>query len=473
MRLGEETLPSRVIGSRLSEALVSLVFTSLMEAISPGFIDVHTHDDFAVILHPDMAFKTLGGVTSVVVGNCGFGAAPWKPAASFFRSLDAGQVPVWEGYRGYLDLLERSPPAVNVASLMGHGTIRHSAMGLDARAPTDAELDVMKASVTEGLEAGCVGLSSGLIYDPSRHAQTGELVALASLMRGSGALYATHMRDEGLGLLTSVAEAIEIGERASVPVQISHHKASGRKAWGLVAKSLALIEQAQARGVDVHADQYPYTAGSTSLAAIFRDGAFGGPGRETPPENIVIASAKGHGEWEGLNIAELAATMKCDAAEVATRVLESVPSTTVVIHMMCEDDVRTVMRHRSTMIGSDGLPTLEGKPHPRLYGSFVRVLGRYARDENLFSMAEAIHRMTGFSARKFGFKDRGLLKPGLAADLVLFDPKTIIDAGTFAEPHRAPVGLKAVYTNGALTVKDGKPTDARPGRVLRRGESQL
>lgn len=437
-------------------------------AIAPGFIDVHTHDDFAVILHPDMAFKTLGGVTSVVVGNCGFGAAPWKPASTFFRSMDPRPVPQWEGYRGYLELLERQPPSVNVASLIGHGTVRHAAMGLDARAPTDAELASMKAMVTEGLEAGCVGLSSGLIYDPSRHAQTDELVALASLMRGTGALYATHMRDEGLGLLNSVAEAIEIGERAGVPVQISHHKASGQGAWGLVAKSLALIEQAQARGLDVHADQYPYTAGSTSLAAIFRDGAFGGPGRETSPENIVIASAKGYSDWEGRSIAELANSMHCDAPSAATQVLKAVPGATVIIHMMCEEDVRTVMRHRSTMIGSDGLPTLDGKPHPRLFGSFVRVVGHYARDEKLFSMAEAIHRMTGMSAAKFGFKDRGLLRPGMAADLVLFNAGTVLDAGTFADPHRLPVGIKAVYTNGVLTVKDGKATDARGGRVLRR-----
>ena len=437
-------------------------------AIAPGFIDVHTHDDFAVLLHPDMAFKTLGGVTTVVVGNCGFGPAPWKPAANFFRSMDPRPVPQWEGFRGYMKTLTEQPPAVNVATLMGHGTIRHAAMGMDNREPTSAEMAAMKATIAEGLEAGCVGLSSGLIYDPGRHARTDELVELAATMRGTGALYATHMRDEGIGLLSSVAEAIEIGERAGVPVQISHHKASGESAWGLVTKSLALIEQAQAKGQSVHADQYPYTAGSTSLSAVFRDGAFGGPGRETPPQNIVIASASGHPEWEGKSIASLAKAMGCDAPAAATNILKLVPSTTVVLHTMSEDDVRTVMRHKSTMIGSDGLPTLDGKPHPRLYGSFARVLGHYARDEKLFPMAEAIHRMTGFSAQKFGMHDRGVIAPGKAADLTLFDPTKIIDTGTFEDPKKTPLGIKAVYTNGQLTAQDGNSTDARAGRALRR-----
>ena len=437
-------------------------------ALAPGFIDVHTHDDFAVVLHPDMAFKTLGGVTTVVVGNCGFGPAPWKPASRFAATVDPRPLPQWEGFRGYMQTLETNPPAVNVATLIGHGTARHASMGLDAREPTGAEMAAMKKIVTEGLEAGCVGMSSGLIYDPGRHARTGELVELASLLRGTGALYATHMRDEGLGLLSSVAEAIEIGERAGVPVQISHHKASGERAWGLVTQSLKLIEDAQAKGQSVHADQYPYTAGSTSLGAVFRDGAFGGPGRETAPKNIVIASAQGHGEWEGRSIADIATAMGCEAPAAATHVLKHAPGATAIIHMMREEDVRTVMRHKSTMIGSDGIPTLDGKPHPRLYGTFARVLGHYARDEALFPMAEAIRRMTGFSAKKFGLADRGVIAKDAAADLVLFNPKKIVDVGTFEDPKKMPIGIKAVYTNGKCTVQDGKPTAARAGHVLRR-----
>jgi N-acyl-D-amino-acid deacylase len=438
-------------------------------AVSPGFIDVHTHDDFAAVLHPEMSFKSLGGVTTCIVGNCGMGAAPWLPAARMARALDPRPLPEWDGYRGYLGFLDRHAPGVNIAALIGHGTARQAAMGSANREPTSAEMQAMKDIVSEGLEAGAVGLSTGLIYDPGRYARTEEIVELASLMRGTGALYATHMRDEGVGLLDSVNEAIAIGERAGVPVQISHHKASGRNAWGLVVKSLELIERAQQRGLDVHADQYPYTAGSTILAAVYRDGALGGKGLGgLEGDAVAIASAPSHREWEGKSVAQIATTMGCDANTAAARILAEEPGATVVIHTMCEDDVRTVMRHPSTMIGSDGLPTLEGKPHPRLYGTFARVLGRYAREQEVFSLSEAIHRMTGFPARKFGFADRGVLAPGKKADVVLFDPKTVIDCGTFEDPHRPPKGIVAVYVNGEAAVKGGKPAGARAGRVLRR-----
>ncbi|MBF8286120.1 MAG: Amidohydro 3 protein [Anaerolineales bacterium] len=316
-------------------------------ALAPGFIDVHTHDDFAAIAHPDMGFKLAGGVTTCIVGNCGFGAAPHAAASVMAKTLHPGiSLPEWQGHAGYLRRLEENAPGVNVGILVGHGTARLAAMGLQARPPSGAEMAAMKAIVAEGLEAGALGLSSGLIYDPGRFAATDELVEIAALMRGSGALYATHMRDEGAGLLDSVREAIEIGERAGVPVQISHHKAAGREAWGLVNRSLQLIEAAQARGLSVHADQYPYTAGSTVLAAVFRDGRFGGPGLGVlRPEDVVIASTATHPQWEGRSFAELATEMHCDPAAAATRVLETDAAVTVILHTMSEEDVRTVMRN--------------------------------------------------------------------------------------------------------------------------------
>jgi N-acyl-D-aspartate/D-glutamate deacylase len=326
----------------------------------------------------------------------------------------------------------------------------------------------MKAIVAEGLEAGALGLSTGLVYDPGRFAATEELVELASLMRGTGALYATHMRDESTGLLDSVREAIAIGRRAGVPVQISHHKASGRTAWGLVKQSLPLIEQAQRRGEDVHADQYPYTAGSTILSAVYRDGRLRGAIGDLGPEDVVIASTASHPDWEGRSLAQLGAQMHCTPEQAAERVLAADTGVTVILHAMSEEDVRTVMRHPSTMIGSDGIPTLEGKPHPRLYGTFARVLGRYARDEKLFPMEEAVYRMTGFAAAKFRLADRGVVRAGAVADLVLFDPATILDRGTFEDPKRAPEGIRAVFVNGALAVDGGKVTGVRTGRVLRR-----
>jgi len=456
------------LGSVSGEARRTLDAKGL--ALAPGFIDVHTHDDFAVLKHPDMAFKVLGGVTTCIIGNCGFGPAPfreaWQMAAGF---QSAGEVAGWEGHRGYLARLERDPPSLNVAMLIGHGTVRLASMAEPKNpAPSAAELAKMKALVQEGIDAGAVGMSTGLVYEPGRNAATEEIVALAKLMAGTGALYATHMRDESLGLLDSIDEAVAIGERAGVPVQISHHKASGRKAWGMVGQSLARIDAAQRRGLDVHADQYPYTAGSTILSAVVADGRFGGGLGTLTADDVVIAAAKGHADWEGKSIAQLAREMRLEPLATAHRILEAVPGTTAVLHAMNEDDVRTVMRHPSTMIGSDGIPALDGRPHPRLYGTFARVLGRYARDLGLFSIEEAVYRMTGFPAAKFGFRDRGLLREGFAADLVLFDPKTVIDVGSYEDPKHPPKGIAQVFVNGIPVVEDARHTGARPGRVLRR-----
>src|SRR5437016_10303077 len=261
-------------------------------------------------------------------------------------------------------------------------------------------------------------------------------------MAGTGGLYATHMRDEGTGLLVAVAEAISIGELGGVPIQISHHKASSRAAWGLVGESLALIEAARTRGIDVTADQYPYTAGSTSLFAVVQNADEGTSGvGETDWNTIVIASAPGHPEWEGHSIADLAARLDRTPRDAANMVVDAEGyGAVVIIHSMDEADVRTVMAHPTTMIGSDGIPTLAGKPHPRLYGTFAKVLGYYARDEHVLSLDQAVHRMTGMPATKFGLADRGIIKEGAWADLVLFDPAAIDDIATYESPRRPPSG---------------------------------
>lgn len=443
-------------------------------AVAPGFIDVHTHDDFAALIHPHMRFKLCGGVTTSVVGNCGFGAAPFAEAMQLARTLHPTlDVEPYQGYAGYFERLDANPTGTNIAVLAGHGTLRMAAMGRVNRAPDDREMAHMRSLLAEALDAGVVGLSSGLIYEPGRYAATDELVALAASMRGTGALYATHMRDEGTGLVESVREAIAIGERGGVPVQISHHKAAGRDSWGLVSQSLALIESAHARGENVHADQYPYTAGSTILRAVLDNGAFlddpsaGGIGR-VRPEDAVIASAPGHPEWEGQSVADLAHRVALPAREAAEHVERAAGGATVVLHMMSEDDVRTVMRHPSTMIGSDGIPTLEGKPHPRLSNTFARVIGHYGRDEGLFSLSEAVYRMTGFCAEKFGLRDRGVLRAGAFADVVVFDPATIIDRGTYQDPMTPPAGIRHVFVNGQQVMHDAELQDARAGRAIRR-----
>ena len=444
-------------------------------AVAPGFIDVHSHDDYAVLLQPEMPFKVLQGVTSEIVGNCGSGVVPFDAGLVRFRRIhpDADPAP-WTGFAAYLERVDAIRPSCNVAALIGQGTLRRGAMDHDQRAPTAAELERMKAWVREGVAAGAVGLSTGLVYEPSRYAMTDEIIALARELRGAaGGLYATHMRNEADGLLEAVREAIRIGEAAGLPVQISHHKASGRRNWGRVRDSLRLIEEARDRGLDVTADQYPYTAGSTSLAAVLQNGAFradspGGFG-QLEGGDVLIASSPTHPEWEGRMVGTLASEWGVDVETAAQRVLDAEGDACwVVVFTMDEHDVKTVMAHPTTMIGSDGVPS-GGHPHPRLYGCFARVLGRYVREEQVIDLPTAIHRMTAMPAAKFRLVDRGVLRPGAFADLVVFDPARIDDRATYGEPRLGPDGIHAVYVNGVAVASDGRHTGARPGRALRRG----
>jgi N-acyl-D-amino-acid deacylase len=442
--------------------------------VAPGFIDVHSHDDWAVLLMPEMDFKVMQGVTTDIVGNCGMGAAPNPAASVIFRSLHGdAKIPEWSDYRGYLRAIDENPPSINVAVLAGHGSIRLAAMGNAKRAPDAAEMAKMREWLRDAVDAGVVGLSTGLIYEPGRYALTDELIELATEMRGSGALYASHMRNEGNRLLDSIRETIRIGEEAGAAIQISHHKASGRENWGMVRESLKLIDYSRAREIDVTADQYPYTSGSTVLSAVIMNGGLdenpapsGGMGRVLP-EEILIASVPSHPEWEGKRLDQLSAEMDLGAAEAARRIVREEPGTVVIMNSMDEDDVRTVMRHPSTMIGSDGLP-MGGKPHPRLYGTFPRVLGHYSRDGGLMSLEEAVHRMTGMPAAKFHLRDRGVIREGAFADLLIFDRDAIADTATYSDPRRYPAGISHVFVNGTAVVRDAMHLGARPGRALRR-----
>ncbi len=446
--------------------------------LAPGFIDVHSHDDLAVLVTPDMDFKVMQGVTTEVVGNCGLGAAPHPVASAMFRSFHPeARLPEWRGYAGYLRRLEEEPPSLNVVALVGHGTLRYAAMGGAQRAPDGGEMRAMAAMLREGIEAGAAGLSTGLIYEPGRYATTAEIVELAGEMRGSGGLYATHMRDEAAGLLAAVEEALRVGEEAGVPVQISHHKASGKENWGRVHESLRLIEAARRRGLEVTADQYPYTSGSTVLFAILQNNALGTAGSpgglgRLEARDVLLASVPRRPQLEGMSLQEICEQRRLSPEDAARDVLREEPGAVAVIESMDEDDVCTVMRHRTTMIGSDGVPG-GGKPHPRLYGTFPRVLGRYVRERGVLSLEAAVHRMTGFPAAKFGLVDRGVLRPGAYADLVLFDAGTIADTGTYQQPRCYPRGIRFVFVNGIAVVADGAPTGARPGRPLRREEKRM
>jgi N-acyl-D-aspartate/D-glutamate deacylase len=324
-------------------------------------------------------------------------------------------------------------------------------------------------TLTAAVEAGCVGYSTGLIYEPGRYSSSDELVSLAQAMASVGGVYATHMRNEAEGLLGAVLETIHIGEESGVPLQISHHKASGPSAWGLVNDSLAIIDEALTRGVRVTADQYPYTAGSTSLFAVVQNYEEGTAGIGVVDwSTIVLASSPEHPEWEGKALSQLAAESALSPDELARRIVaQEGYAAIVVIKSISEEDVRTVMAHPTTMIGSDGIPTVGGKPHPRLYGSFARVLGHYVREDPVLSLEEAVHRMTGMPAAKFGLAGRGTIAPGAHADMVLFDPARIDDIATYDSPRQHPTGISHVWVNGTAVVAGGVHTGARPGRALR------
>jgi N-acyl-D-amino-acid deacylase len=432
-------------------------------AVSPGFIDVHSHDDTLVFTEPEMFGKSMQGITTVVNGNCGSGVVP----RAFRRTITGDEgIPDWDDYAGYFAAVEANPPSVNVASLVGFGALRAAVIGdrADPRPASEAERDQMRTWMRESLEAGCVGLSTGLIYEPDRYASLDEVAAVAAELGPFGALYASHVRGEGETLLDAHAEAIEIGRRAGVPVQISHHKASGPKWWGTVKDSLAQIERARTEGFDVTADQYPYTAGSTRLFAMRQNGWF------EPDEGemeVLLAAVAERPEWEGRTVAELATEFDLPVDQAVNRILDEAGNGVfAIIFSMSEDDVRTVLVHPTTMIGTDGIGA-GSRPHPRLYGTYPRILGRYVRDEGLLPLETAIHKMTGMPAAKFNLPGRGTIEEGSIADLVIFDPATVIDVATYQDPRRPPAGMPWVLVNGTPVVRHGDHTGARPGRPVR------
>lgn len=430
--------------------------------LAPGFIDVHCHDDWAVLAEPDHRFKTLQGVTSIVNGNCGMSAAP-------ATDMVPG-VPTFGRLAGYFAELEERPAAVNTASLVGHGAIRTAVMGLRTdRAPDRDERRQLADRLAEALADGAVGLSSGLAYEPGRYSAPDELIELCRIVAEVGGIYATHMRDEADGLIASIAESIDVAERSDVRLQISHLKAAGRDNWGRVVDALRMIDEARDRGVDVMADQYPYTRGSSLLEQIVNGGALDGPSPfgTITTDDIVVAAAPQHPRWEGLTVSEIARSEGVRPREMAERIVEEEGRRCIaVIDIMDDTDVATVMRHPQVMIGSDGVP-LGDKPHPRLGHTYPRVLARFVRERSLLDLATAVHRMTAMPAERFGFEDRGVIRAGAFADLVLFDPATILDTGTYADPNSVPIGIMGVWVNGDRVVVDGEVTGSRPGRVVR------
>lgn len=432
-------------------------------AVAPGFVDVHSHDD-AVVLGGSMDFKLMQGVTTDIVGNCGAGVAPMgetmMPGAELV--LGAKVTPTWRSFGEYMEEVDRASLALNVGCLVPHGAVRFRRMGMAVREPTAVELSEMRADVAEGMDAGALGLSTGLIYPPGTFAKTREIIELARIAAAGGGIYATHIRNEADGLMDAVAEAIAISGGAGLPVQISHHKASGQRNWGKTKESIELIERRCNEGLDITFDVYPYVAASTVLSAMARRP------EAADPNSVLVASVRDKREYEGKTIAEIGEMLDLAPEDAMRQVLSEEPQAVAVFFVMDEPDVQRVLGHRLCMIGSDGIPSATGKPHPRLYGTFARVLGTYCRTERLFPLEEALRKMTSLPAERFGLTDRGVISEGKAADIVVFDPETIEDVATYEDPRKHPAGIEYVIVNGQVAVDGGGQTETRAGRLLRR-----
>ena len=448
------------------------------QIVAPGFIDVHTHIEFDLFTHPTADNFLHDGVTSVVTGNCGGSSDRLK---DFFARIEQDRV------------------SINVASLIGHNTIRRQVLGLANRVASPEDQARMESMVSEAMQEGAVGLSTGLLYLPGVYSSTEEVIGLARAAAAHGGVYASHIRNETNKVMEAINEALDIGRAARIPVQISHLKVGGQGNWGRSREMLALIERARAEGLDVTIDQYPYTASSTALSVMLPDWAREGGGEDVKQRLIdpaqrakiageILASARANkrpdfsyavvtrhatdSALNGKNISVInrekgrASTME---AEIETMLdLLAAGGAQMVFHGMNEDDVRAIMRYPFNAIASDGgVQNGKGLPHPRSYGTNARVLGKYVRGEKIITLEDAIRRMTSLPAQKFQLKDRGLLRVGYAADIVIFDEKTIIDHATFDNPHQFSTGISHVIVNGKSAVDTGRHTGARAGVALR------
>lgn len=470
--------------------------------VAPGFIDAHTHTDLTCFQEESLSAASLRqGVTTEVCGNCGFSSFPFTTERREDVERHVGSL---LGRRAYPDLptwstsVEAHGFFSNLLPLVGHGTIRTSVLGPADRTPRPEELDEMVSLARTALEQGAAGLSSGLIYTPGTYARTAEVTELCRrALDGTDRPYVTHVRGETHMVATAVEEAITIGREANVPVHISHLKVGGRANWGRSAETLGLIAAARAAGIDVTVDVYPYTAASTLLYSILppwvqeggrrlllerlqqrevrrrleREIETGLPGWENVPAaagwaGIVIASSPAAPWCEGRSVEDLAADASSRPLDyVAELLAETNGDVIAVLHLMAEDDVRNIIGFDAAMIGSDGLP-LPGKPHPRLAGTFSRVLGRYTREERLLPLPEAVRKMTSLPAGRFGLTDRGVLAPGKVADIVVFSPETVEDRATFSEPLLSPYGIRSVIVGGTIAVRDDRLAGHHSGNVL-------
>lgn len=484
------------------------VIDAVGRIVSPGFIDMHTHSDLRVFRHPEEDSKLLQGITTALIGQDGLSVAPIAEADKPpFRQRVSGLLGTyltdwpWSSMAEFLERLDVLPPATNTLMLVPHGPVRTAVLGWENRPAAAEEIGRMQRILTRALEEGGVGFSTGLIYPPGMFADRAELVALCRVAGEHGGFFVVHMRNEGDHVLDSVREVAEICREADCPLHISHLKVAGKRNWGTADRLLALIDSYRGEGVEISFDQYPYVAGSTMLDAVIpprfhaggtsallarlRDPAIREEIREVQDnvrrerwdnwvdlcgwDGIVVnaVTTEANRFAEGKSIAALAAsTGKRPVDVVCDLLIDEDSAVTQTLFYGSEDDVRTILQSELMMFCTDGI--VGGKPHPRVYNSSARLLGKYVREDGVLGLPQAIRRMTAAPARRLGLQDRGLLREGMAADLVVFDPETIRDTGTFAEPNRHPTGIAHVLVAGRIAVDDGALTGIRAGRVFRR-----
>ncbi|HUV12198.1 MAG TPA: D-aminoacylase [Acidobacteriota bacterium] len=492
--------------SPTEKAGATTVINAANLVVSPGFIDIHSHSDFALLVDGTAQSKVHQGVTTEILGESR-SAGPIKGKAK--EPTPYGIEVDWTTLGEYFDRLEQNGISVNVGSFVGSTQVRLCVLGEDSRKPTSEELEEMKSLVKEAMEEGALGLSSALLVPPNTYQTTHQLIELAKVVRPFGGIYSTHIRTEGEGIQEAIREAIEVGEKGQVPVDVIHLKVADQRLWGKMNEICDLIEEARARGLKVTANQYPYIAGQNNLVALVPPWAMEG-GRETMlkllgkedsrkrMETDIYNGLPGWfnhylamGEWarcmvasveqpqneqyEGKSIAQIAqASGKTPTEVVFDLLLEEGGSVPAVYFLMTEEDVGYAMQVPWVSFGSDGSAVRpegklgQGNPHPRWYGTFPRILGKYVREEGVISLEEAIRKMTSLNAEKLGITDRGLIAEEKKADLVIFDPEKVADRATFDDPHQYPIGIEYVIVNGVTVLKDGKHLGAKPGRVLRK-----
>jgi N-acyl-D-amino-acid deacylase len=426
--------------------------------VAPGFIDVHTHDDLALLSQGDMTCKVSQGVTTVIVGNCGISAAPLRNGQQLPMPLNLLDIPTenrFTSFAAYLQALRETPPAVNVAAMVGHTALRATTMDDTQRAANPDEIAAMQRLLDEALQAGAIGMSTGTFYPPAAHASTEEIIAVGRPLSAHQALYATHMRDEADQVMASLDESFRIGRALGVPVVISHHKVMNQSNFGRSVQTLPFIREAM-RHQCVALDCYPYTAGSTMIRTD----------RGVLDGRVLIASSVPHPECAGRDLDQIAAEWKVSKAEAAQRLQPG----SAIYFVMDEDDVQRILAFDETMIGSDGIAA-GANPHPRLWGTFPRVLGHYSRDLGLFPLETAVWKMTGLSARNFRLPGRGVLQVGAHADLTLFDAASVRDRATYATPTLLAQGMYSVIVNGVVAWSGGAHSGARSGQLIARSPS--